>query len=335
MVIDFPKRVVHGGIGKRHMEKTNKTVLDFSASVNPYPPRFTWTMDPDRLSEYPDDSYTALKERISTVFHKDPAEICVGNGSIELIRAFCAVAFRNGSDKHSFFLESPTFGEYSLSAFLAGSVQTEERSKADVSFLCNPNNPTGRLLSRDEVIQNLHAVQSDGGMLFCDEAFIELADPRQSVADLCDPGLFVVRSLTKCFSVPGIRFGYGFGDPAIIEKIETARSPWGVNAYAEAYAMEAFLHMDELAISRSRIDTERLWLVSEIQARGMHCHPSSTNFILIDCGRKVTPLCERLALMGILVRDCTSFGLPEAIRVAVRTREENERFIEALAICVR
>jgi len=335
MGVDFPKRAVHGGIGKRHMEKTNKTVLDFSASVNPYPPRFTWNMDPDRLSEYPDDTYTALKERISDVFHKDPAEICVGNGSIELIRAFCSVVFRNGSHKHSFFVESPTFGEYSLSAHLAGAVRAETQTDADVSFLCNPNNPTGRLLTRDEVIDRFHATQKNGGLLFCDEAFIELANPSQSVADLCDPDLFVVRSLTKCFSVPGIRFGYGFGDPAFIEKIETARSPWGVNAYAEAYAMEAFLHMDELAVSRSRIETERLWLISEIQALGMHCNPSSTNYILIDSGRKVTPLCERLASFGVLVRDCTSFSLPESLRVAVRTREENEKLIGALAACVR
>lgn len=335
MVVDFPKRVVHGGIGKRHVEKTNKTVLDFSASVNPYPPRFIWNMDPDRLSKYPDDTYTVLKERISEVFHKDPAEICVGNGSIELIRAFCSVAFRKGSHKHSFFVESPTFGEYSLSALLAGAVPAEKQTDADVSFLCNPNNPTGKLLSRDEVVNQFHRTQKDGGLLFCDEAFIELTDPSQSVADLCDPSLFVLRSLTKCFSVPGIRFGYGFGDPAFIEKIETARTPWGVNAYAEAYAMEAFLHMDELAVSRSRIEAERLWLVSEIQALGMHCHPSSTNYILIECGRTVTPLCEKLATNGVLVRDCTSFGLPESLRVAVRTREENEKLIGALAACVR
>ena len=242
MAVDFPERVVHGGTGKRQQEKTHKTVLDFSASVNPYPPAFAWAMDPGRLSVYPDDSYSELKDRIARVFHRRPEEICVGNGSIELIRVFCSVIFRDALTPRTFFQESPTFGEYALSARLAGAVSTGGRSGAAVSFLCNPNNPTGRLTPKAEVLRQLCAIKGQEGMLFVDEAFIELADPGESMADIRDPSLFVLRSLTKSFSVPGIRFGYGFGDPALIEKIEIARPPWSVNAYAEAYAMEALLH---------------------------------------------------------------------------------------------
>jgi threonine-phosphate decarboxylase len=335
MAVDFPERVVHGGTGKRQQEKTHKTVLDFSASVNPYPPQFPWEMDPERLRYYPDDTYTELKERIACIFHRPPEEICVGNGSIELIRVFCSVVFRESSRNRIFYQESPTFGEYALSATLAGAVCTDNPPGAAVSFICNPNNPTGSLTRKEDVLERLHSVKKYGGILFCDEAFIELSDPDQSVTDVSDPGLFVLRSLTKCFAVPGIRFGYGFGDPALIKKIETARSPWSVNAYAEAYAMEAFLHMDELAASRSAIKKECKWLFSEIQTLGMHCYPSEANYILADCGRGVSALCERLVLKGILVRDCTSFGLPSCIRVAVKTREENMAFIEALTACVR
>jgi len=335
MVVDFPERVVHGGTGKRQQEKTHKKVLDFSASVNPYPPRFTWELDPDRLEAYPDDTYSELKERIGHVFHRDPSEICVGNGSIELIRVFCSVLFRHSSNNRSFFLTPPTFGEYALSARLAGAVQARDESAAAVTFFCNPNNPTGQLTSKTEVLGHLHAAGEHGGMLFCDEAFIELADPGESVADIRDPGLFVLRSLTKSFSVPGIRFGYGFGDPALIEKIETARSPWCVNAYAEAYAMEAFLHMDDLAVSRDAISKERTLLASGLEALNMRCTPSRANYILADCGMNVAGLCEMLAGKGILVRDCTSFGLPTSIRVAVRTRDDNRILIEALAACVR
>jgi len=335
MAVDFPERAVHGGTGKRQQEKTHKTVLDFSASVNPYPPRFTWEMDPGRLGVYPDDTYSELKDRIARVFHRRPEEICVGNGSIELIRVFCSVIFRDSLPPRTFSQESPTFGEYALSARLAGAAPAGDPSRASVSFLCNPNNPTGRLLSRTEVLNELHAVHEHHGFLFCDEAFIELSDPGGSIADVRDPGLFVLRSLTKCFSVPGIRFGYGFADPALVEKIEIARPPWSVNAYAEAYAMEAFLHMDELAASRAAIERERALLVNELQAIGLHCNPSQVNYILVDCGRNVPELCDQLAIRGILVRDCTSFGLPASIRVAVRTRDENRQLIEALAACVR
>ena len=100
MAVDFPKRVVHGGTGKRQLERTRKNVLDFSASVNPFPPHFEWHCDPKFLASYPDDSYYELKKRIGAVFHRNPEEISVGNGSIELIRVFCQVVL--SGDKHFF-----------------------------------------------------------------------------------------------------------------------------------------------------------------------------------------------------------------------------------------
>jgi threonine-phosphate decarboxylase len=332
LVPDFPKRVVHGGSGKRELERTRKNILDFSASVNPYPPKFSWHCDPAILTLYPDDQYCALKERIGQVFHRDPAEICVGNGSIELIRVFCLVAL--GKNKN-FFTESPTFGEYALSAQLSGSTRTPGMQDADVVFQCNPNNPTGLLQTKADLCTGLEKISAHDGILFCDEAFIELSDPNQSLVTVSDPHLFVLRSLTKCFSVPGIRFGYGFGDPELIEKIEITRPPWSVNSFAEAFALEAFRHMDELAASRRAIEQEREWLSSDLNTLGLRCYPSSVNYILVECNQNAAGLCELLSRDGILVRDCTSFGMPTAIRIAVRTREENRVLIEALSRCVQ
>ncbi len=321
-MIVFPKREVHGGTGKRQREKTKKNVLDFSASTNPFPPRFEWHCDPASLAYYPDDNYAELKKRIASTFNRTAEEICVGNGSIEIIRVFCSVALK-GKEK-TFFTESPTFGEYGLSASLAGAKRAAKSQRSDVSFVCNPNNPNGILQKKSEIRNHLEDMRSQGGLLFCDEAFIELSDPAQSMADVRDPNLFVLHSLTKSFSVPGIRFGYGFGDPDIIDKIEITRPPWSVNAFAEAYAMEAFKHMEELSASRAAISQERDMLTAEINALGLRCYPSSANFILVEYGRNVTSLCAAsLAIRDILVRDCSSFGLPTCIRVAVRTREEN------------
>jgi threonine-phosphate decarboxylase len=331
VVIVFPKREVHGGNGKRQRENTKKNVLDFSASINPFPPMFEWHCDPAILAYYPDDRYTELKKQIASTFNRTEKEICVGNGSIELIRVFCSVALK-GKDK-TFFTESPTFGEYALSARLTGACRVEKPHKADVSFICNPNNPTGRLQKKSDMKKHLECMKS-GGLLFCDEAFIELSDPAQSMADVQDPNLFVLHSLTKSFSVPGIRFGYGFGDPDIIDKIEITRPPWSVNAFAEAYATEAFKHIGELATSRAAITRERDWLADQINALGMRCNASSANYILVEYGRNVTSLCAALARDGVLVRDCTSFELPTCIRVAVRTREENQVLLEALSTCM-
>ena len=207
--------------------------------------------------------------------------------------------------------------------------------KADVRFVCNPNNPTGTLLHRAELLHILETVKHHKGILFCDEAFISLADPKESLADIRDPHLFVLHSLTKSFAVPGLRIGFGFGDRDLVEKIETARSPWCVNAYAEAFAMEALLHIDELADSRRAIEKERNRLVSGISDLGLTCNPSSVNYLLVECGRDVTSLCEALAQKNILVRNCASFGLPTCIRIAVRTPDENTQLLEALGSCVR
>ena len=329
---DFPKREVHGGTGKQQREKTKKNVLDFSASTNPFVPVVEWQCDPRLLEYYPDDQYTRLKNCIASVFHRSPDEICVGNGSIEIIRVFCNVALRG--QKNRFCINSPTFGEYEMSARLAGAVKVPSPQEADVLFICNPNNPTGILQEKPDMTGHLEGMKSHGGLLFCDEAFIELSDPAQSMADVCDPDLFILHSLTKSFSVPGIRFGYGFGEPDLIEKIEITRPPWSVNAYAEAYALEAFRHLHELSSSRAAIAQERQWLASEIDALGLHCNPSSANFLLVECGRDVAAFCAALAQRDILVRDCTSFGLPTSIRVAVRKREENRVLIEALSACM-
>ena len=331
MTPDFPKQVVHGGSGKRQQEKTQKKVLDFSASVNPFIPPFEWVCDTVPLACYPDNDYSRLKEAIARTFHRKPEEICVGNGSIELIRVFCSVAFRKN---RNYFCESPTFGEYELSAQLAGASPAPGPHQAGVFFICNPNNPTGNLRKKEEITEELSAMSSHGGTLFCDEAFIDLSDPRESVSGICDPHLFVLQSLTKSFAVPGLRFGYGFGDPDLIEKIEICRPPWSVNAYAESFALQAFNHREELGKSRTLITREREWLSEHLTALGLHPRPSSANYILIDFGYAVSPLCEKLAGYDILVRDCTSFGLPRSVRIAVRTQEENRIFMEALAACL-
>lgn len=329
---DFLKKVIHGGKGKSRQEKTHKPVLDFSASLNPFPPRISWDCDPSDLGRYPDDSYDELKEVIARSYNRDPAEVCVGNGSIELIRVFCSVVFRKKGA--TFFLTAPTFGEYALSARLAGASPAEDESGADVHFVCNPNNPTGLLSSKETLLEYLEGGKSHETLLFCDEAFIDLSDPRQSLSAIRNPQLFVLQSLTKSFAVPGIRFGFGFADPELAEKIEVARPPWSVNAYAEAFARAAIPSRKDLEESRRLIAKERQWLTGELSVLGFSPCTSEANYVLSRYPEIVGPLCEKLAGSDILVRDCASFGLPDCIRVAVRTREENRILVEVIRSCL-
>ena len=147
------------------------------------------------------------------MFKRPVDEICVGNGSAELIRIYCQIV--TGKTCR---IDIPTFGEYELSAELAGKQVVEYPHTADIRFICNPNNPTGTMIERDEMQYIIDEAQRNGQQLFIDEAFMALAETDESVTDIQKENLFVLRSLTKSYAVPGLRFGFGFGPAELIEK---------------------------------------------------------------------------------------------------------------------
>ena len=232
-------------------------------------------------------------------------------------------------------INTPTFGEYLLSVQLAGGHELREGEIPSVAFLCNPNNPTGQITSKKDVLTVLKSYTAQETFLFLDEAFIELSEPEESLIDTRDKHLCILRSLTKCFSVPGLRFGYAFADPDLVRAIELLRSPWSVNAFAEHFAIQAFKKYHELEDSRRKIRIERDYLERSLINLGFKVTPSSANFILADTGLDASTLCNSLTGHGVLVRDCTSFGLSQSIRVSVRTRPENTILVEALQACLQ
>lgn len=325
------KKINHGGRKKYYERAFGKPFLDFSACFNPLPPSIKWTLDVEDVLSYPDDYYHNLKETIGKTFHRNPDEICVGNGSIEIIRTFCHLILDSGD---CIYFHTPTFGEYLYSAQLCGAKFSSDRLKSKIHFVCNPNNPTGKLYKRSYLLRNLSNLNGTTRFLFVDEAFIELSDPAESVIDISHPNLFLARSLTKAFSVPGIRFGYGFGPAALIEQFEAIRLPWTVNAYAEAFALEAFKHFHELEKSRKYIEEERKWLCTNLRSMNIDYTPSSANFILINLPVMASSFSKLMLEMGILIRDCSSFGLPNSVRIAIKSREENEQMLEAFEVCL-
>ena len=183
MAVDFPRPVVHGGTGKRQRENTGKNLLDFSASLNPLPPRFAWHLRSRRAFHRTRImNTTRLKECIAQTFHRDTDEICVGNGSIELIRVFCSVGSLGKKDL--LYRISYVWGICALRPTCRCHRQQAARKPRAVSFVCNPNNPTGELRTRSDMLARVRVASSHGGILFVDEAFIELADPGQSLVDV-------------------------------------------------------------------------------------------------------------------------------------------------------
>jgi histidinol-phosphate/aromatic aminotransferase/cobyric acid decarboxylase-like protein len=250
---------------------------------------------------------------------------------------------------------TPSFGEYTNQSMLAGGdivkvkigqdglpiIDDRQLAQAKLLFLCNPNNPTGKLLSAEQVTALADRCEASETFLLVDEAFIELSEPEESVAALAPEreSLFVMRSLTKSFGVPGLRLGFGVTNADLARILNLARIPWSIGSVAAA-AGEYLLGCDEhLMRSRQIIKTEALWLQSALRELGLEPVPSSVNFILVNispCGIDSDELADRTMQEGVLVRDCQSFGLGKSyIRVAVRGRSENERLISALKRALR
>jgi threonine-phosphate decarboxylase len=231
-----------------------------------------------------------------------------------------------------------TFGEYGMSARLCGATITHDPHGAHLHFICNPENPTGELLQKERILECILESFQDPGraLVVIDEAFIDLADPCASVIPciISREKVVVLRSLTKSFGMPGIRFGYAIGASDIIRSIEALRAPWSVNALSEKVAKEAFSRMGELAISREYIKKEREFMISSFESAGFQCSNAAANYVLIQAQRPAAQIATDMIKHGFLVRDCTSFGLPRSVRVAVRTHEENVALLEALIPCL-
>jgi threonine-phosphate decarboxylase len=202
-------------------------------------------------------------------------------------------------------------------------------------FVCNPNNPTGILISRQKMQKIIITAKKRSTLVFVDECFIELSDPKQSIIkDLKKyDNLFVLRSLTKSFGLAGIRIGYGLGNKELITILNNIKIPWNVSGIAQKAANAALCYHDYLDKTSKIILKEKIYLKKSIsKINGFTCFNTDTNFILIKTKIKSNILQKKLLRKKILIRDCNSFrGLNNNyIRIAVKTSKENKKLIKAL-----
>ncbi|MCL7412145.1 MAG: threonine-phosphate decarboxylase CobD, partial [ANME-2 cluster archaeon] len=352
---------IHGGRIAENIELSGHGLLDFSANLNPMGPYETDTTREiigkalEIIDHYPDNRYVKFKNSAAAFAGVEPENIIPTNGSSELIRLIAETILEHGD---MVLLAQPTFDEYELNIKLMGAIpenieyrevfqgngEIDERllSRSKAVFICNPNNPTGTLIAGSDLAKLAQKCQQNETFLVVDEAFIELSDPAQSIAGLVDNNLFVIvmRSMTKVFAIPGMRIGYGIAHRDLAARMENIRIPWNLGTIPDTVGSWLLdVHAKDpsyLERTRKLIHEERLWLTSRLSLiRGFFPVPSSTNFILIkirDFGMDSGELTERMRHQGILIRDCASFRRMghDYIRVAVRTREENQRLVDAL-----
>ena len=215
-----------------------------------------------------------------------------------------------------------------------GDIESKISERTKVIFLCNPNNPTGDALPRQELGSFLRGVP-DHVLVVLDEAYIDFteADARLDSVALFREGmsnLFILRSFSKIYGLAGLRFGYGIGDAELVSLINLIKPPFDVSILAEQAAIDALGDREFVRRTAEGCAEEKSYFYRELDALGLGHVRSHTNFILIDTGRDAQQLFQALLRQGIIIRAATLYSLPNHIRVTIGRHAENERFFEAL-----
>ena len=322
-------------------------IIDFSVCTNPFPhPSETiQILSATGLNRYPDPEVTELREHLSLKLGVNSDCILVGNGATELIRLIALTYFEPGDPV---LIIGPTFGEYEVACQIAGANVREQRAGAEDSFspkldeiirrileyhpkgifICNPNNPTGQYLSRHDVEAIVDtAVDS---LVILDEAYVSFVDGAWSSIDLLNrENVIILRSMTKDYALAGLRLGYILADREIVGNLHKVCPPWNVNVVAQKAGVIVLEDDGYLDDSKKLVIEAKQFLEDELRLLGFTLIPSRTNFFMV---RVVNATKFRSALLrhSILVRDCSSFGLPEYVRIAPREMVDCHKLITVI-----
>jgi threonine-phosphate decarboxylase len=350
----------HGGNIKQICDKYGinpDEIIDFSASINPLGcpdvVRKAVSEQFNDILHYPDSQCTDLRKTIAEKVPCNESNIIVGNGSNEL---FYLIPRALRPEKG--VLLQPTFAEFN-DAFCNSNIEVIEIINDDkdfpvintnisrlksvkdcMVFLCNPNNPTGQLTRREDIIELVN--DNPKRLIVIDEAFMDFVedDEKYSVirdAPLMD-NLIVVRSLTKFYGFPGLRLGYLVANESIVNKLMRYKEPWTVNTIAQVAGMAAINDEAFATNTRQYVSGEKTFLYDGLKIiKDIHPFQPTVNFILVrieDSGITSSEIQNLLLKSNILIRDCSNFvGLDENyFRVAVKTREENRKLLSALKL---
>ena len=340
--------VTHGGRAlefAREHKVNYRDVLDFSANINPLGPSGNAIQAViqglEKMQVYPDENAAGLVRALSNRLNVAPEMILPGNGATELLYFWLRTVRPRTAT-----LIVPTFSEYRKAL---ESIEAEVRiiqlqpdnhfrlppvdTDADVVIVTNPNNPSGSYSPPDEMRDWISRFNVSTQVLV-DEAFVEFTAQPSVVRDVRRfSNLWVLRSMTKFYALPGLRLGYLVGSAVhgLIEK----REPWQVNILAEIAGIASLEDRDYEEATLQLIQRERIWLWKQLQAiRRIRAFPTAANFFVAQCEEDETlaRLVAELIEDKILVRDCRNIeGLQGSyFRFAIKTRSENERLLRHL-----
>lgn len=325
-------RVIHGGDIYR-----NHVTLDFSVNINPLgiPESVQEALHRSvaMCESYPDITAQSLREEMAKMLEVPEEYFIFGNGASEI---FMAIVHAVCPKKTVIPIPSFYGYEYAANAANGEIIFTEDLKEigadTDLVFLANPNNPTGILREKEELIALLETCKASQTLVVLDECFIEFCEPSESMLSELEqfPNLILVRAFTKIFAIPGVRLGYMMcSDLVLNAQIRRHLPEWNLSAFAETAGVACTKEQEFVKKTREVVDREREYLTSALQEFGFQVQEGRGNFILFYTEM---PMYELLLAKGILIRDCSNFrGLTQGYyRIAVKNRQENERLLKEI-----
>jgi len=298
-------------------------------------------------NRYPDGGGHSLREKLAGRLGVSMDNILLGAGSTELIDLIARTLLNHGDEG---ITSAGSFPMYYISVRAAGArlVEVPQRNwafdlealaasitpRTKLVYIANPNNPTGTMFTADAFDAFLARVPETLAIVL-DEAYfdyVERPDYSRSIARVKEGrNLLVLRTFSKVYGLAGLRIGYGIGPAALLEEMNKVRSPFNTSGVAQAAALAA---LDDVEHVRRSITSNRAGLrqLGEgLAAMDVRYVPSAGNFLLMDLGSEAQPVADELLKLGVICRPMRWMGFPTAIRVTVGTRQENEKFLSALA----
>ncbi len=347
-----------GGIYRlaEELKIQERNVLDFSTSVNPLGVSKKIKAEIRKnlkyIHHYPDAEAKKLRKRFAQCHGINPETILCGNGSTELI-----YLITRALKPQKVIIPAPTYSEYERAVQISSKAQVisyalskgnnfdinpdefislltlHSSQSCDMAFLCNPNNPTGRLLKRNDAVRIIAAAKELRCYLIVDEAFIDFCPEDSVIKDVADnPYLIVLRTMTNFYALAGLRIGYGVFPPDLVERVKGYKEPWTVNSIAQRAAVAALKDKVYRKETFRLIHQEKRFFEKSFRKLAIEFFPSDANFYLLKISNE-HEISGQLKKIGILVKECSHFkGLDSTyLRVAVKSHKGNAILIKELA----
>lgn len=295
------------------------------------------------LHLYPDGSTSTLIKKLAAFYLLNEAQFLIGNGSEEIIRLLSRAYINPGDEA---IMAEETFPRYKTNIEIDGgkaitvplvngvhdltTMFKKITVKTKMVFVCNPNNPTGTIVGKNELYDFIEKVPSNV-LIVLDEAYYEYVDSDnylQSVPLLNEyPNLIILRTFSKIYGLAGLRVGYGMMDAKIVKELHKVKEVFNVNQVAQAAAESALDDQNFIISCTKKNAIERKFVSELLTDLGICFYPSQTNFVYVYCQY---PVVSDLIRSGFLVRQMKLGGYAEAFRLTLGTRADNEAFLSIL-----